>query len=277
VVIGHVCQDLLPDGSLSLGGSVSYAATTALRMGCRVGVVTSTGSDLNLAEALPGAEIALRPAAATTIFENIYQDGVRTQILHQRAKVITCDCIPDPWRKAHMVYLGAIDQEIDPAVFHCFAGDSLVCLVPQGFFRRWDSQGHIYFAEWTPTESILQQIDILVLSELDVPDPERLVRDWGRFIRVVVVTRAERGATVYHAGTVCHYPARTALQVDPTGAGDVFAAAFLIRLAETGDLESAATFANAAASFSIEGPGTNGIPQRDRVEAFLKMAQIWDL
>jgi 1D-myo-inositol 3-kinase len=272
-VVGHVCQDLLPDGSLGLGGSVSYAATTAVRLGCRVGVVTSVGPDLNLAEALPGTEIACRQAAATTIFENIYQDGVRTQILHQRAEVISCDSIPEPWRKASMVYLGTIDREIDPAVFHCFADNSLVCMVPQGFFRCWDAQGLVYFAEWTPPESILRQIDVLVLSDLDVPDPERLVHDWGRFIDIMVVTQAERGATVYRAGTACHYPARAADQLDPTGAGDVFAAAFLIRLAETGDPGVAATFANVAASFSIEGPGIKGIPERARVEDYLRTAQ----
>jgi hypothetical protein len=90
VVVGHVCQDLLPDGSLSLGGSVSYAATTAQRMGYRVGVVTRTGPDLDIAKALPGIEIVCHPSAATTVFENIYFDGQRKQILHRRADVITC-------------------------------------------------------------------------------------------------------------------------------------------------------------------------------------------
>jgi len=269
VVVGHVCQDLLPDGSLNLGGSVSYAATTAHRLGYRVGVVTSTGPDLDVTRALPGVEIVCHQSAATTVFENIYFDGRRKQILHRRADVITCAQIPPTWRGAPMVYLGSIDQEIDPGVFRCFTDEALLCVMPQGFFRRWDEQGQVFFTEWTPPEMVLQRINVLVISELDVPDPVRLARDWGQFVDIVVVTHAERGATVYHAGESCHYPARPTQQVDPTGAGDVFAAAFLIRLAETGDPCLAACFANTVASFSVEGPGVTGIPQRQQVEAYL--------
>ena len=172
-----------------------------------------------------------------------------------------------------MVYLGTIDQEIDPSVFHCFARDSLVCVMPQGFFRRWDAGRRVQFAEWTPPEAVLRRINLLVISELDVPDPERVARGWGVHVDILVVTHAERGATVYQAGETCHYPARPAHQVDPTGAGDVFTAAFLIRLAETGDPCQAAAFANVVASFSVEGPGIEGIPWRSRVEAYLSLGK----
>jgi 1D-myo-inositol 3-kinase len=272
VVVGHVCQDILPGGALGLGGSVSYAATTAHRLGYRVGVVTSAGPDLDVAQALPGIEVVCHRSAATTLFENIYLNGSRKQILHQRANPITCEQIPSHWRSAPLVYLGSIDREIDPSVFHCFPDQALIGVMPQGFFRRWDDQGLVSFAEWTPAESLLRRITVLVISELDVPDPEGLVRAWGRSTRIIVVTRAERGATVYEASKPCHYPARPAQQVDPTGAGDVFSAAFLIRLAETGKPCQAASFANAVASFSVEGPGVAGIPLRQQVEAYLDEA-----
>ncbi len=269
MAVGHVCQDIRPDGGLNLGGSVSYAATTALRLGYRVGVVTSAGPDLDVAHALPGAEVACSPAAATTLFENVYEDGGRRQILHRRADVITCAHIPPAWRHPPMVYLGSIDQEIAPDLFHCFADTSLMAVMPQGFFRCWNEQGLVSFVEWTPPEMVLRRINVLVISELDVPDPDGLARDWCRFTRLIVVTRAERGATVYQAGEARHYPTRPAHQVDPTGAGDVFAAAFLIRLAETGDPCQAAHFANTVASFSVEGPGITGIPLRRQVDAYL--------
>ena len=269
VVVGHVCQDILPDGRRSLGGSVSYAAITAQRLGYRVGVVTSAGPGLDVAQALPGIDVVCHPSAQTTVFENIYSNGGRKQILHGRADVLTCTVIPAAWRRAPMVYLGTIDQEIDPSVFCCFDESSLLCVMPQGFFRRWDQEGVVHFTDWMPSESVLRRIKLLVISELDVPDPEHVVRDWGRFVEILVVTRAERGATVYQAGESCHYPARPANQVDPTGAGDVFSAAFLIRLAETGDGCQAAAFANAVASFSVEKPGITGIPRRPQVEAYL--------
>lgn len=269
IIVGHITQDLQPDGSLGLGGTVSYAATTAQRMGYRVGIVTSTGPDLDVAEVLPFGQVACRQSAETTVFENIYSDGVRKQILHQRAGTLHCDDIPEPWRQASIAHLGPLDQEIDEGVFRCFDDQVLVGVTPQGFLRRWDDQGQISFIDWDPPESILRRINVLVLSEQDVPDPDKLVQAWERFIDVIVVTRAERGATVNHAGESCDYPARPAEQVDPTGAGDVFAAAFMIRLIETRDPCQAAQFANTVASFSIEGPGVNGIPMRHQVEAYL--------
>ena len=272
VVVGHVCQDLLPDGGLSIGGSVSYAATTALRMGYRVGVVTSAGPNMDLGDALPGAQIVCHRAAETTVFENIYYNGQRTQFLHGRADVLTCEHIPAEWRQAPMVYLGSIDQEIDQSVFRCFPEQALVGVMPQGFFRRWNDNGQIHFAAWNPPQPVLQRINLLVISELDVPDPHQLARDWGKLVDIVVVTQAERGAIVYEGGAPCHFAARPAQQIDPTGAGDVFAAAFLIRMAETRDACQAAAFANAVASFSVEGPGILGIPDRSRVEDYMRAA-----
>lgn len=238
-------------------------------MGYRVGVVTSTGPDLDVAEVLPFAQIACRQSTETTVFENIYMNGARKQILHQRAATLNCNLIPRQWRKAPIAHLGPLDQEIDAGVFHCFDDQVLIGVTPQGFLRRWDDQGQVSFIDWEPSEEILRRINVLVLSEQDVPDPDSLVRAWNRFIDVIVVTRAERGATVFHEGESCDYPARPAEQVDPTGAGDVFAAAFMIRLIETNDPCQAAQFANTVASFSIEGPGVSGIPMRHQVEAYL--------
>ena len=259
----------MPDGSLSLGGSVSYAATTGLQMGCRVGVVTSTGPDLDLNEALPNVQIARRESAVTTEFENIYHDGDRTQYIHQRAEVIRCRDVPLSWRAAPMVYLGSIDREIEPEVFFCFSEESLICLMPQGFFRQWDETGLVSFAEWSPPEELLRRINVLVLSELDVPDPGALVENWRHLVEILVITHAERGATVYQGDEECLYPARPAREVDLTGAGDVFAAAFLYHLTETGDPCQSAGFANVAASYSIEGRGVIAIPPRQKVEAYL--------
>jgi 1D-myo-inositol 3-kinase len=273
LIIGHITQDLLSNGTLSTGGTVSYAATTAHRLGCRVGVVTSAGPDLDVAHVLPFAQLACQPSLATTVFENIYLNGTRKQILHKRAGTICCEHIPGAWRGASIAHLGPLDQEIDEGVFHCFDDQVLIGVTPQGFLRRWDDQGHVSFAEWTPPESILRRINVLILSELDVPDPDRLVLDWGRFIGIIVVTRAERGATVYQASTSYHLPARPARQVDPTGAGDVFAASFMIRLIETGDPHQAAEFANVVASFSVEGPGVTAIPLRRQVEAYLEQVR----
>ena len=71
------------------------------------------------------------------------------------------------------------------------------------------------------------------------------------------------------AGVAVEVPALTAHPVDFTGAGDVFASAFLVAYHETGDPRRAARFAHAAAAFAIEDEGTTGIPSRAAVEARL--------
>jgi sugar/nucleoside kinase (ribokinase family) len=50
-------------------------------------------------------------------------------------------------------------------------------------------------------------------------------------------------------------PVHPAAEVDPTGAGDVFATAFLVSLARGDDLAAAGAFGAAAASIVVEGVG----------------------
>ena len=85
-----------------------------------------------------------------------------------------------------------------------------------------------------------------------------------------MVTEYREGSTLYtrrdHGRiTQTKIPPRPAHEVDPTGAGDVFATAFVIRLQETGNPGEAARFANVTASFSVEQPGVHGVPTREHV------------
>jgi sugar/nucleoside kinase (ribokinase family) len=75
---------------------------------------------------------------------------------------------------------------------------------------------------------------------------------------------------VHRCGESFPVPARPTEQVDPTGAGDVFATAFLIRMFETGDPVVAVRFANIVASMSVEGIGMTRIPYRAEVDAWLQ-------
>jgi sugar/nucleoside kinase (ribokinase family) len=84
--------------------------------------------------------------------------------------------------------------------------------------------------------------------------------------QVLVCTVGEDGAIVHRGGHAERVPAFYADEVDPTGAGDVFATGFFIRLRETDDLIEAARFANCVASFVVEGPGTTTVPTREQVE-----------
>ena len=59
LAIGHVTRDSRPEGDV-LGGSASYAALTAARLGCDVGVLTAAGPDFEPEKELPGISVFVR-------------------------------------------------------------------------------------------------------------------------------------------------------------------------------------------------------------------------
>ncbi len=82
--------------------------------------------------------------------------------------------------------------------------------------------------------------------------------------RSFIVTRAERGATVYHQEhkhVKRHDLPRPSVSkvVDPTGSGDVFGAAFIYRYFQARDALEAAAFANEVAGLSVEFAGPGGL------------------
>jgi len=82
----------------------------------------------------------------------------------------------------------------------------------------------------------------------------------------VYVTLAERGVLVLDRGTETMIPGYpVASVIDPTGAGDAFAAGLAIALAEGRPLQDCARFANAVASFAVEGVGMDALADRPAV------------
>jgi sugar/nucleoside kinase (ribokinase family) len=147
---------------------------------------------------------------------------------------------------------------------------ALLGLTPQGFMRTWDAEGHVRPTAWANPEPFLARADVVVLSREDVGGSARVVADLAARARLLVVTDGWHGATVYVGGKAHQVPPRPAVEVDPTGAGDVFATAFLIHLADTGDPFVAARFASVVASMSVEALGIASIPGRAPVEDWLR-------
>ena len=108
---------------------------------------------------------------------------------------------------------------------------------------------------------------MLILSEEDMAGVAQPLRDQLRLPRMAVVTKGAKGATLHYQSAEFHFPAPKAKVTDPTGAGDIFAAAFLVRLAETDDPLQAAPFATAAASLSVERTDIASVPSRPQIEA----------
>jgi sugar/nucleoside kinase (ribokinase family) len=264
LVIGHLSLDSTSEGPAP-GGTAAYASLTARALGLRVGLVTSAGPDFDLSP-MDGVQLCTVPAQASTAFENVYSSDGRHQWLHARAAPIGPDRIPSAWRSAAIVHLGPIAAEVEPALADRF-GAALVGVTPQGWMRAWDEDGLVRQQPWVPDPSVIKGASAVVLSLEDLQGDEVAVEDLAQQFRLLVVTDAANGARVYWNRDLRRIPAPSVIEVDPTGAGDVFAAAFFVRMHQTRDPWEAARFANALASASVTRRGILGVPTPAEIES----------
>ena len=265
LLLGHFTRDVLPDGTTAPGGTSLYAALTAHRLGRRVAVVSAPAE---LAADWPAAiAVAFHPSPTSPTFENRYTPHGRQQLLHAAAEAIAVEDIPQGWRAAPVVHLGPILGETPEEFVHLFPG-ALLGVTPQGWMREWGPElpSPIAYRPWRPAPELLRRIDALVLSIEDVKGDESLVAGYARHCALVALTRGTLGATLFVRGQPYQIAAFPATERDPTGAGDVFAAALLVRLHETGDPLEAGRFAACVAAGSVEGAGASRIPVRAEVE-----------
>ena len=272
VVVGHVTKDLAPDDGYRLGGTATYSGLAALRLGLQVGVLTSLSDDV---EPFPenSVWVSSRASEQSTIFENIYLGRERRQYVRGVASRLTTEDVPPAWQESGIVHLGPIAQEVSPELAELFP-QALIGVTPQGWLRRWDEDGLVSPIPWPHGEAILDRADVLVLSLEDLGGDRQQLEALRRKTRLLVLTLGEKGSLVYHQGGHQRVPAFQAHEVDPTGAGDVFATGFLVRYRETRDPIESARFANCVASFVVEGVGASSLPTRERVEERLKCGRI---
>lgn len=266
LVIGHVAKDV-EQGRWRLGGTVTYAATQASRLGLRAAVVTRASSDVDLRQLLPDVCIHRISSETTTTFENRYVKGRRVQHVWAQAPPIGAEHVPQECRGARIVLLGPVLGEVPIGLARVF-GEALVGFCPQGWLRDVRSNGLVVRRPWTESASV-RGADLLVVSEEDIAEDEKVLGQWQRQTPIVAVTEGKGGARVYAEGRWRRIAAFPHEEVDATGAGDVFAAAFMIAFNETTDLAAAVRFAAAAAGLSVEGVGTARVPRREEIERVL--------
>ncbi|HTP00650.1 MAG TPA: PfkB family carbohydrate kinase [Anaerolineales bacterium] len=263
LVLGHITEDMTPSGP-RLGGTAVFSALTARALGLRVGLVTSA-SEATPLDALSGVYVVRSTSPHTTTFENIKTANGRIQILHRQASPIPGDVVPGPWRRAPIVHLGPIVHEVDPACASLFS-EALLGVTPQGWMRTWDEDGRIWPQRWDSAETLGPQAGAVVISREDVGGDEEVIEALAHHTRVLVVTEGPAGCLLYWNGDRRRFHALEMAEVDTTGAGDIFAAAFFARLYATRDPWEAARFATRLASYSVARSGLDAIPNRKEIE-----------
>ena len=266
LVMGHLTQDLTRDGP-RLGGTATYSALTARALGLRVGVVTSASKKTSL-KAFEGIQVVSIPSKHTTTFENIYSENGRRQILHHQAAHIPFEFVPEVWRSASILHLGPVAKELDSEL-PINLSPSLLGITPQGWMRTWNDDGYILPCRWQNAEAILPPAGAVVISREDVGGDEEWIEAMAHQTHIFAVTEAEAGAVLYWNGDRRRFRAPEVEEVDATGAGDIFATAFFIRLSVTRDPWEAARFATQLSARSVTRMGLEGIPTQHEIDESL--------
>jgi sugar/nucleoside kinase (ribokinase family) len=271
LVCGHVTLDRIGDGFVP-GGSAYYSGQAWRALGARVRVLTAADGGYPRA-ALSGLDAEIVPAAATTVFVNIHRpDGTRTQRVEARAPALDPARLPPAWRGPDVLHLAPVLGEVDVAAFRAAAGARLVGLAVQGLVRTVQPDGAVAQPRWEFDPRALAGVDAVCLGEDDVRGQGDLLDRLVRAVPVVAFTQGARGSEIVVRGRTHRVGVFPVEEVDPVGAGDVFASAFLLGLARGEDPVDAARLGAAAGSVVVEARGGEALPRVG--EAFARAAKV---
>lgn len=193
------------------------------------------------------------PSPRTTTFENVYTAGGR------EARVTAIAARLELPVEAEVVFLCPVIDEVAPSAI----GGRLIGAGLQGWLRRLDEDGKVR-RKTLDDVSFLSPCRAVFCSDEDLGDDAALVTRLRDVVPIVVVTHGAAGADLFVDGRTHHVSACPADEVDPTGAGDVFATAFLIALAQGQDPLAAARHGAACAAVVVEGVGPSALTRLAR-------------
>jgi sugar/nucleoside kinase (ribokinase family) len=232
-VLGNLSRDLVDGAPPRVGGAPYWAARALRVLGPRALVVAKCAAvdrrEFGRSLVALGVPVLWRPAETTAAFSFRY-DGDRREM--------TVEAVGDPWtpddvrglRGARWVHVGALAQSDFPA--------DTVAELARGRRVLLDGQGLVRPAQTGPLElsgsfdaDVLRHVSVLKLAEEEArtlvgePD-EGALQSFG--VPEVLVTLGSRGALLLAGRRLQRIRARPLEGIDPTGAGDAFAAAYVV-------------------------------------------------
>jgi len=252
LVAGHTTRDLIENG-WRIGGSVAYAVLASRHLGLEAFVVSSCGSDVAEPAVFGAVKTSIARSQETTTFRNLETEGRRTQEILSVADPLTTVNIPAGWRSPNILHLAPVFQELDETFARWFSprlcGASL-----QGWMRTADEGGLVKFGRYRGFEGIVQSLDIAIFSGHDLAHDIKLRESLVRMVPVCIETHGAGGCVVVEGGRERSVTSQPLAIEDSTGAGDIFATAFLARYFESGNPMESARFANEFATGMLLDP-----------------------
>lgn len=274
--VGHVTIDVLDDGMRRPGGTAFYSALQASRLGLRTRIVTrGLGEEIEalLAPYRDELELEVMPAESTTTLLTRGEGTARSQLLLAWAGPIE----EDLELRTAILHLAPVAREL-PQRWR--AGSAFVGLTPQGLLRSWGEPGGELSLAHGPAGAepahaeLAGRCDALVLSEGERRSAAGLMAAASAAGALVAVTAGPLPTVLHRPDGMTLEVAVPPLPAGPPGAdlgaGDVFAAALFVMLAEGAPAERAAAFANAAAAVRMAAAEPSAIGDRDSIAARLR-------
>ncbi len=262
--------------TMSAGGSASNFALAAARLGVEVSVIASLGDD-------PLGKIYLRTMEEGGVDTSHIKiaEGRRTglvviiNVLGESRRMIESPGANEELspvdiverseliRSVEEVHMASVRVPIARAVLEVRKGVS------------WDPGIRILSKNRDECWKLLSGVGKIFLNEKEAAvlsgerDPETAARKIGKEgPEEVLIKMGPRGSLAWVEGSLCHVKAVPVNVVDTTGAGDVFAAAYLTSRAKGFSPVKSIRLANSAAALTISRPGTAyGLPVWDEIAA----------
>jgi len=174
--------------------------------------------------------------------------------------------LPPQLKKADWIVLAPVLGEIDLAYVERIKAESSarIFLDPQGILRNVEG-GLINHRKQEETEKLISLCEIIKPNELecrvltgidprqDYRTPAQMIKAWGP--EVVVITLAEQGSIIYDGIEFYEIEAYHTAAIDPTGAGDTYAAGFMYGMIRGYGLPECGVLGSAVASVMVEHTG----------------------
>jgi sugar/nucleoside kinase (ribokinase family) len=229
-LVGSLSRDRVGGRPPRVGGMPYWSARALRALGAHAWVVTKCSSADRAALLRPlvalGLPVAWRAAERTTGFSFRYEGEER---------VMEVDSVGDAWTPADVAEVRAEWVHVGPLLRGEFDTATLAALARGNRRISFDGQGLVRVPAEGPLRvdadydrDLLRHVTVLKLAE---DEAETLLGEVTAEslatlnVPEVVVTHGSRGAWVFHDGHLSEIPAR-AVDRDPTGAGDSFAAAY---------------------------------------------------
>ena len=276
VAIGNPVYDFISTPATkssrpTLSGCSTNVCFAAKRLGIKnIALVGNVGADFNedfhTVMRQHGVKVISTGTTDRTTGFSIrnYESGERSLRLISDAGRIPVTRVWSECQDTRLLMLGPVFHEIDiPEITRLIEPSrSLVFLDPQGLLRQVGKDGEVeHSCERDQFRKLLELVDVVKPNALEarvitglqnhVESARRLV-EWGA--EIAIVTLGANGSLVCDGSKCFHVPAFETVAVDPTGAGEFYAGAFLAEFSRTGDLRSACLYASAAASIMVETP-----------------------